>query len=736
LRYKLLVAIGGIDGYIGWALALHLVARGHKVVGVDNFVTRRRVEEVGSWSATPILDMYERAKVVEELMGKRIEFVEGDLKEYSVVRGVFRKYEPDAFVHLGEQRSAPYSMIDVYHAVDTQVANIASSLNIVYAMKEVSPKTHLVKMGCYSEDTEVLTEEGWKKFYDLNRSDRVCCLDTSTQEIVYHKPSKIVRYPYSGKMLRIQTQSFDFLVTPNHRIVYRKAGALRIKTAEEVFGETLVIPKTGVWNAAETPDLPLVLPSGFSRLVNAVSAQALRMEAWLGFFGWYLAKGFARRRSDGSFSINFVVDLGSTKLKALKEALSSVGFKYAEFLSRDRLKLASFVVNLEITDTRFIQLLSDLGTLTRKFIPQRFKNMGRRQLGILFDSLITASGRFDQDTNTISFLSGSERLLDDVQEIACKLGYDASINSRTNPLSGETEKYLTISHSPNETVPASCQTWEHYEGYVYCCTVPTGVIMVRRNGKAGFSGNTMGEYGTPNVDVPEGFFEVEYNGRRDYLPFPRMAGSWYHWSKVHDSGNMMFANKIWGLSITDVMQGVVYGTRIDEISDERLHTRFDFDEVWGTALNRFCVQTVLGLPMTVYGKGGQTRGFISLSDSIQCLTIAIEKPADKGEYRVLNQFDEAYSVLDLAKKVFDVSKKLGLEPAISSVPNPRVEAEQHYYNPIHEKLKKLGYQRTRSLEAELHIILKDLVKYRSRLEEKKDVIHPRTDWRKSKNLLR
>ncbi len=391
---ELRVVIGGIDGYIGWALALHLVNRGHEVIGVDNFITRKRVEEVGSWSATPILDMYDRLRVLEDLSGRRIEFVEGDLTDYSVVRGVFNKYKPDAFVHLGEQRSAPYSMIDVHHAVETQVANITSSLNIVYAMKDCSPHTHLVKMG------------------------------------------------------------------------------------------------------------------------------------------------------------------------------------------------------------------------------------------------------------------------------------------------------------------------------------------------------TMGEYGTPNIDIPEGFFEVEYNGRKDYLPFPRMAGSWYHWSKVHDSGNMMFANKIWGLTITDVMQGVVYGTRTGEIVDERLHTRFDFDEVWGTALNRFCVQTVLGLPMTVYGRGGQTRGFISLTDSVQCLRIAVESPPDKSEYRVLNQFDEAYSVMDLAKKVYEVAKKKGLEPAIANVPNPRVEAEQHYYNPIHDKLRKLGYRPTKTLEEELNVILDDLLRYKDRLEAKKEVIFPRTDWRRPKNPLR
>lgn len=385
------VAIGGIDGYIGWAFALHMAKKGHSVLGIDNLITRSRVEEVGSWSATPILDMEERIKAARQVHGVEIGFVKGDLTDYDMTRSFFQKYRPDAFVHLAEQRSAPYSMMDARHAVETQVQNITSSLNIVYAIKEVSPETHLVKMG------------------------------------------------------------------------------------------------------------------------------------------------------------------------------------------------------------------------------------------------------------------------------------------------------------------------------------------------------TMGEYGTPNIDIPEGFFEVEYNGRKDYLPFPRMAGSWYHWSKVHDSGNMMFASKIWGLKISDVMQGVVYGTRTDEISDDRLLTRFDFDEVWGTALNRFCVETVVGLPMTVYGDGGQTRGFISLTDSVKCLGLITENPPDVGQYRVFNQFDEPYSVLELAQRVYKVGRSLGLEPAIEHFPNPRIEAERHYYNPSHEKLRRLGFLRTRLLEEELVLMLRDLQKFRNRILEKQAVIFPKTDWRKPRN---
>src|SRR5436305_13498611 len=135
---------------------------------------------------------------------------------------------------------------------------------------------------------------------------------------------------------------------------------------------------------------------------------------------------------------------------------------------------------------------------------------------------------------------------------------------------------------------------------------------------------TMGEYGTPDVDIPEGFFEVEYRGRTDRMPFPRQAGSWYHWSKVHGANNIMFACKIWGLRATDVMQGVVFGTRIDEMGeDERLLTRFDFDQAFGTAINRFCAQAVIGHPLTIYGGGHQKRGFLPLRDSEQCLTIGV-----------------------------------------------------------------------------------------------------------------
>ncbi|MCX6656647.1 MAG: UDP-sulfoquinovose synthase [Candidatus Bathyarchaeota archaeon] len=381
------IIIMGIDGYLGWPLAMHLSARGHEVSGVDNFSRRRNVDEIGGHSATPIRSMKMRLKAYEKSSGKKIRFYKGDLIKTDFTEGVIAKEKPECIVHLGEIPSAPYSMIDVDHCNYTQTNNIVGTNNILFAMRKHTPKCHLLKLG------------------------------------------------------------------------------------------------------------------------------------------------------------------------------------------------------------------------------------------------------------------------------------------------------------------------------------------------------TMGEYGTPNIDIPEGFFEIEYRGRKDKLPFPRQPGSWYHLSKVHDTFNIIFACKIWGLASTDIMQGVVHGLMTDEMVNDDLLTRFDFDEVWGTALNRFCAQSVIGHELTPYGKGGQTRGFIALRDSIECMTITAENPPVDGEYRVFNQFDETYSVNELAKHVVSVSGEFGLDAKIWSIENPRVEKEEHYYNPDHERLPSLGFKPVYSLDAELRRTIPKLIQYRDRIEEKKGVIMPSIKWR-------
>jgi UDP-sulfoquinovose synthase len=376
-----------MDGYLGWSLAQYLTARGHEVAGADLYFRRKWVEEMGSQSATPVASMEERLAAFEENFGQELLYWEGDLQDYDFVEKTFREFEPEAIVHFAECPSAPYSMVDVHHAVWVQTNNIMSTLNMLFAMRDVCPGAHLVKLG------------------------------------------------------------------------------------------------------------------------------------------------------------------------------------------------------------------------------------------------------------------------------------------------------------------------------------------------------TMGEYGTPNVDIPEGFFTIEYRGRTDTLPFPRQAGSWYHQTKVHDTHNIMFACKIWDLRSTDIMQGVVFGTRIDEMGDdERLLTRLDFDESFGTAINRFCCQAVIGHPLTPFGKGQQKRGFLPLRDSMQCLTIAIENPPEVGEYRVFNQFEEVYNITELARKVQKVGNELGLDVVVRNIENPRMEMEEHYYNPDHQHLLDLGYQPTHDMEAELRIMLADLIKYRARIEEKRDVLIPDIRW--------
>jgi UDP-sulfoquinovose synthase len=239
---------------------------------------------------------------------------------------------------------------------------------------------------------------------------------------------------------------------------------------------------------------------------------------------------------------------------------------------------------------------------------------------------------------------------------------------------------------------------------------------------------TMGEYGTPNIDIEEGFIEIEHKGRSDVLPFPKMPGSLYHLSKVHDSHNIHFACRIWGLRSTDLNQGVVYGIETEESADdERLITRFDYDEYFGTVLNRFCVQAVIGHPLTVYGEGGQTRGFLNIRDTLQCVELAVSNPPELGEYRVFNQFTEQFSVAELADLVRRSSAELGFEVEVRSFPNPRIEAERHYYNAAHSKLLELGLEPHHLGEELVHSMLKIISRHSDRVIER--AILPTTRWK-------
>jgi len=240
---------------------------------------------------------------------------------------------------------------------------------------------------------------------------------------------------------------------------------------------------------------------------------------------------------------------------------------------------------------------------------------------------------------------------------------------------------------------------------------------------------TMGEYGTPNIDIEEGYITIEHNGRKDTLPYPKQPGSFYHLSKVHDSHNIHFACKMWGLRATDLNQGVVYGVLTDETGmDEMLINRLDYDGVFGTALNRFCIQAAIGHPLTVYGKGGQTRGFLDIRDTVRCVELAIANPAEAGKFRVFNQFTELFSIGDLATMVQKAGSTLGLKVEIDHLENPRIELEEHYFNAKNTNLLDLGLQPHFLSDSLLDSLLNFAKKYQDRVDYQQ--ILPKVSWRR------
>ncbi|HYZ17423.1 MAG TPA: NAD-dependent epimerase/dehydratase family protein [Candidatus Acidoferrum sp.] len=239
---------------------------------------------------------------------------------------------------------------------------------------------------------------------------------------------------------------------------------------------------------------------------------------------------------------------------------------------------------------------------------------------------------------------------------------------------------------------------------------------------------TMGEYGTPNIDVEEGFITIEHNGRSDTLPFPKQPGSFYHLTKVSDSDQIFFACRVWGLRATDLNQGVVYGTYTEQTAiSPVLANRYDYDHVFGTVLNRFCVQAALGHPLTVYGRGGQTRSFLDIRDTVRCVEIALEHPARVGEYRVFNQFTQTFSVSELADRVAGVGARLGLRCEVAHLPNPRTERESHYYNCVNTNLRSLGLEPTLLSDETIAGLIRLADAHRDRVDL--GLIPPRVKWR-------
>jgi UDP-sulfoquinovose synthase len=240
---------------------------------------------------------------------------------------------------------------------------------------------------------------------------------------------------------------------------------------------------------------------------------------------------------------------------------------------------------------------------------------------------------------------------------------------------------------------------------------------------------TMGEYGTPDIDIEEGWLNVEHKGRQQKFLFPRAAGSLYHTTKVLDTDLIWFYVRTWGLRCTDLMQGPVYGIETHEnAGDESLYSFFNYDELWGTVINRFMVQAVVGYPLTVYGKGGQTRGYLDIKDTLQCVRLSIENPPEKGELRIFNQFVETFSVNRIAEMVRDSGDRLGLDVQCKNLPNPRKEMEEHYYNPAHRGLLEMGLEPHYLTDERMDEMMKIIIRHKEDI--KTDCIFRDVKWNK------
>jgi len=238
---------------------------------------------------------------------------------------------------------------------------------------------------------------------------------------------------------------------------------------------------------------------------------------------------------------------------------------------------------------------------------------------------------------------------------------------------------------------------------------------------------TMGEYGTPNIDIEEGWLEVEHKGRKQKFLYPRQASSLYHTTKIMDTDLLWFYVRMWGLRVTDLMQGPVYGlVTYENAEHETLLPFFNYDELFGTVLNRFVVQAVAGYPLTVYGKGEQVRGYLNIKDTLQCVRLSLEKPARQGELRIFNQFVETFSVNQLAEKVREVGRQLGLDVRIQPIDNPRIEAEDHYYNPAHTGLLELGLKPHFLTNEVLADLMERVLRYKDNI--KTDAIFRGVKW--------
>ncbi len=743
------ILILGGDGYLGWPQAMYLSLRGHHVAIFDNLARRHFDLEHGFDSLLPIASLHSRVQTWKEITGCPLEFFIGDTTDYEALSAAFQRFQPEAVVDFAEQRSAPYSMIDRKHAVYTQYTNVIGTLNLLYALKEFSPHAHLVKLGtmgeygtpnidieegfleithkgrtdilpypkqpgsfyhlCYDDQTEVLTRAGWKLFKDLTGGDEIATRQLDDPHIAFAKPIAHTAYLYEGPMYCLEQRRIDLCVTPNHRMVTsykRRDGteAMRFEEAKDILGKYNRYHLTSMWEGEERATFTLPGYYWLGKNKPPTPAIELPMDDWLKFLGWYIAEGTVdgkwRKRAPNRIYINQKIGVHSEEVNAVFEKIAAaLGCTHSVYLFKDRDQEAHFLFC-----TQLAVYLAQLGNSITKYIPHELLSLSSRQLRILFEAMMTGDGMWmDRDRHYGRYYTSSKQLADDIQELAIKLGLSATVSHQDRTEGTGWAKHAEYRVNFTKTTlfqvnqhPDDPNDWfEDYAGMVYCCEVPgDGIILVRRNGKPIWCGN----------------------------------------SKVHDSHNIMFCCKIWGLRSTDLNQGVVYGVHTGETQlDPRLATRYDYDHIYGTALNRFCAQAAIGHPLTVHGKGRQTRGYIHIKDTMRCIELTLLNPPVEGEYRVFNQITEQFSVQELAERVAALGQTLGLSVTIDSLPNPRVEAEQHYYNATYTHLRDLGLQPHLLTDEVLLGLIQTALERRERIDSR--FIAPTVNWRNATNKV-
>ena len=681
------------------------------------------VKKAGGLPILPLDGFMERGRLLSAEFGEGVGgWWTSDVTNYYSLAALLADYRPDVIVHLAEQPSAPYSMANVEQATETLFNNTVGTWNLLAAINETCPSAlllHVSTMGeygtpgvpipegvfpsgdfegmafprnpgsvyhaCYDDDTEVLTRDGWKQFSDLHPADQIASRDLEDDRVRFASPTKIMRYDYDGPMYCLQQRRLSLRVTPNHRMVIAgrgggKVGAAKIREAHAVQGKAVSYLLSGTWDGEHLDRW--IVPT-YEWHNHSVAFQrkacAIPLDVWLPFLGWYLAEGSVHTKRK---RVDFTQKKGpnSERLAVVcAEVAAYLGAKTGRYnASGDREVHA-------IHSRQLCEHLLQFGKAADKYIPREVLSLQPSLLCPLFAALMAGDAHRHSDGHW-TYHTISRRLADDVQELALRLRYSANISvARQNQYRVNICPTLTMQVNQ---FPEDLNDWtEHYIGSVWCCEVPgDGIILVRREGKPVWCGN----------------------------------------SKVASGALVALAARLWKLRAAVLYQGVVFGITPETM----LATRFDVDEAFGTVLNRFCAQAILGVPLTVYGSGGQTRGYISLKDV--CLSVPILAQAlagqEPGKILHVNHLTTMQSVLQLAGAVDQGARTVtGQGVDIAHVPNVRIEAEQHDYRVAVNVMADL-LPEYEDLEQAVVEVLKRLAGYRDRLESVREAMMPRTTW--------